>query len=84
MTRIHKRPFALYRKTDDFQYNARCEKDSTKKDHPVIGGLKRSLKPEDFNGLETAQKEVPLDYVLLSLAFIDLFTPQYSFHFYPL
>lgn len=24
------------------------------------------------------------NYVLLSLAFIDLFTPQYSFHFYPL
>ncbi len=24
------------------------------------------------------------EYVLLSLAFIDLFTPQYSFHFYPL
>lgn len=34
----------------------------------------------------TKQIEYMLEkyYVLLSLAFIDLFTPQYSFHFYPL
>lgn len=77
MTRIHKRPFALYQKTDDFQYNARCEKDSTKKDHPVIGGLKRSLKPEDFNGLETAQKEVPF-------CLVDTFSQQVALSVYPI
>ncbi len=57
MTRIHKRPFALYRKTDDFQYNARCEKDSTKKDHPVIGGLKCSSMPKDLMNLKRRKRK---------------------------
>ena len=77
MTRIHKRPFALYRKTDDFQYNARCEKDSTKKDHPVIGGLKCSSMPKDFNGLETTQKEVPF-------CLVDTFSRQVALSVYPI
>ena len=48
-----------------------------KKDHPVIGGLKRSLKPEDFNRLETTQKEVPF-------CLVDTFSPQEALSVYPI
>lgn len=50
MARIHKRPFALYRKTDDFQYNAKCEKD----------GLETTQKEVPFCLVDTFSQQVAL------------------------
>lgn len=48
-----------------------------KKDHPVIGGLKCSSMPKDFNGLETTQKEVPF-------CLVDTFSRQEALSVYPI